>query len=117
MSTEDDREKRREESPEWHRARAKSLRKHGFTKMAEEHEQIAQAIERRRTGRMCGAFDDMITQTQPRPGGAFLCAANQAPHRLPVALSPARRRGFFVLDAGNRAAKRKPRLSWAQFKR
>ena len=48
MSTEDDREKRREESPEWHRARAKSLRKHGFTKMAEEHEQIAQAIERRR---------------------------------------------------------------------
>ena len=48
MSTEDDREKRREESPEWHRARAKSLRAHGFTKMAEEHEQIAQAIERRR---------------------------------------------------------------------
>jgi hypothetical protein len=26
MSTEDDREKRRKESPEWHRARAKSLR-------------------------------------------------------------------------------------------
>jgi hypothetical protein len=48
MSTEDDREKSREESPEWHRARAKSLRKQGFTKMAEEHEQIAQAIERRR---------------------------------------------------------------------
>ena len=48
MSTEDDREKRREGSPEWHRARAKSLRAHGFTKMAEEHEQIAQAIERRR---------------------------------------------------------------------
>ena len=48
MLTEDDREKRREESPEWHRARAKSLREHGFTKMAEEHEQIAQAIERRR---------------------------------------------------------------------
>jgi hypothetical protein len=45
MSTGDDREKRREESPEWHRARAKSLREHGFTKMAEEHEQIAQAIE------------------------------------------------------------------------
>jgi hypothetical protein len=44
MSTEDDREKRREESPEWHRARAKSLREHGFTKMAEEHEQIAQAM-------------------------------------------------------------------------
>jgi hypothetical protein len=43
-----DREKRREESPGWHRARAKSLREHGFTKMAEEHEQIAQAIERRR---------------------------------------------------------------------
>jgi hypothetical protein len=48
MSTEDDREKRREESPEWQRVRAKSLRKNGFTKMAEEHEQIAQAIERRR---------------------------------------------------------------------
>jgi len=48
MSTEDDREKRREESPEWHRVRAKSLRKNGFTKMAEEHEQIAQAIERLR---------------------------------------------------------------------
>jgi|SRR6516165_7681495 len=48
MFTEDDREKRREESPERHRARAKSLREHGFTKMAEEHEQIAQAIERRR---------------------------------------------------------------------
>jgi hypothetical protein len=48
MSTEDDREKRREESPEWHRARAKSLRENGFTKMAEEHEQFAQMIERRR---------------------------------------------------------------------
>ena len=48
MSTEDDREKRREESPEWHRARAKSLREHGFTKMAQEHEQIAEMIERRR---------------------------------------------------------------------
>jgi len=48
MSTEDDREKRREESPEWHLARAKSLRAHGFTKMAEEHEQLARAIERRR---------------------------------------------------------------------
>jgi len=43
MSTEDDREKRREESPEWHRARANSLREHGFTKMAEEHEQIARS--------------------------------------------------------------------------
>jgi hypothetical protein len=48
MSTEDDREKSREESPEWHRVRAKSLRNQGFTKMAEEHEQIAQMIERRR---------------------------------------------------------------------
>jgi hypothetical protein len=47
MSTEDDPEKSREESPEWHRARAKSLRKNGFDKMAEEHEQIAQMIERR----------------------------------------------------------------------
>ena len=48
MSTEDDSEKRREESAEWHRERANSLRKNGFTKMAEEHKQIAQAIERRR---------------------------------------------------------------------
>jgi hypothetical protein len=35
MSTDDEREKRREGSPEWHRARANSLRE-----MAEEHEQI-----------------------------------------------------------------------------
>jgi hypothetical protein len=48
MSTEDKPEKPSEESAEWHWARAKSLRKNGFTKMAEEHEQIAQAIERRR---------------------------------------------------------------------
>ncbi len=47
MSTENDLEKSREESPEWHRARAKQLRENGFTKMAEEHEQLAQAIERR----------------------------------------------------------------------
>ena len=51
MSTEDDREKSPEESPEWHRARAKQLRNNGFTKMAEEHEQIAQAIEREREQR------------------------------------------------------------------
>ena len=47
MSTEDKPEKPSEESAKWHRSRAKSLRKNGFTKMAEEHEQIAQAIERR----------------------------------------------------------------------
>jgi hypothetical protein len=41
-----DREKRRRSRR--HRARAKSLREHGFTKMAAEHEQVAQAIERRR---------------------------------------------------------------------
>jgi hypothetical protein len=29
-------------------ARANSLREHGFTKMAEEHEQIAREIEQRR---------------------------------------------------------------------
>ena len=50
MSTEDKPEKPHEDDPqtppEWHRARAKGLRKHGFTKMAEEHEQIAQMIER-----------------------------------------------------------------------
>jgi hypothetical protein len=39
-------EKPSEESAEWHQARAKSLRKNGFTKMAEDHEQIAQAVER-----------------------------------------------------------------------
>jgi len=38
MSTEDDREKSREESPKWHRARAARLRANGFEKMAEEHE-------------------------------------------------------------------------------
>jgi hypothetical protein len=48
MSTEDDPEKPREEkSAQWHRARAKRLRANGFTKMAEEHEQIAQMIESR----------------------------------------------------------------------
>jgi hypothetical protein len=48
MSTEHDREKSREEKPaEWHRVRAKRLRANGFTKMAEEHEQIAQALEHR----------------------------------------------------------------------
>jgi len=48
MSTEDKPEKAwRGEVGEWHRARAKRLREHGFTKMAEEHEQIARAIERR----------------------------------------------------------------------
>jgi hypothetical protein len=46
MSSED--EKRTQATPEWHMARAKSLLKNGFTKVAEEHEQIAQAIERRR---------------------------------------------------------------------
>lgn len=52
MSTDDKPERPREDdaeaTPEWHRARAKRLRESGFTKMAEEHEQIAQAIERRR---------------------------------------------------------------------
>jgi hypothetical protein len=33
-------------TPGWHRARAKDLRRNGFTKMAEEHEQIARTIER-----------------------------------------------------------------------
>jgi hypothetical protein len=45
MSTEDKPERPGEKkSAKWHRARAKRLREHGFTKMAEEHE----AIERRR---------------------------------------------------------------------
>jgi hypothetical protein len=52
MSIVDDPKKLREDdvqaTPEWHRARAKQLRENGFTKMAEQHEQIAQTIERRR---------------------------------------------------------------------
>jgi hypothetical protein len=50
MSIEDDPKKPRdaEATPEWHRARAKDLRRHGFTRMAEEHEQIARTIERQR---------------------------------------------------------------------
>jgi hypothetical protein len=49
MWTEDKPEKPCEErSAEWHRARAKRLRANGFTRMAEEHEQIAQMIERGR---------------------------------------------------------------------
>ena len=48
MLTEDDREKSREASPKWHRARAARVRANGFEKMAEEHEQIAVIIERRR---------------------------------------------------------------------
>jgi hypothetical protein len=52
MSTEERPKKPREddfrETPAWHRARAQGLRKSGFAKMAEEHEQIAQAIEGRR---------------------------------------------------------------------
>jgi hypothetical protein len=52
MLIEDDREKPREddaqETAQWHRAWAKQLRENGFTKMAEQHEQIAQTIERRR---------------------------------------------------------------------
>ena len=35
-------------TPQWHRARAQRLRKHGFTKMAVEHEEIAQMIEGQR---------------------------------------------------------------------
>ena len=49
MSTDDSPEKLHEDGTvEWHRARAKRLRQNGFTKMAEQHEQLAQAIERRR---------------------------------------------------------------------
>jgi hypothetical protein len=52
MSIEDDPKKPRDDdaqaTPEWHRARAKDLRRNGFTKMAEEHEQIARRIERQR---------------------------------------------------------------------
>ena len=50
MSTEGEPKKLSEDDPQatpaWHRARAQRLRKNGFTKMALEHEQIAQMIER-----------------------------------------------------------------------
>ena len=46
--SEDDREKSRDDSPEWHRARAKQLRKDGYPKMADQHEEVARMIERRR---------------------------------------------------------------------
>jgi hypothetical protein len=52
MSTEDKPKKLSEDdpqaTPEWHRARAQRLRKSGFTKVAQEHEQIAQMIEHQR---------------------------------------------------------------------
>ena len=52
MSTEEEPKKSCEDdaeaTPEWHRARARRLRKSGFTKMAREHEQTAEMIERRR---------------------------------------------------------------------
>jgi hypothetical protein len=52
MSTDDSPEKPGEDDPqvmaEWHRARAKGSRKSGYTKMAEQHEQIAEMIERKR---------------------------------------------------------------------
>jgi hypothetical protein len=50
MSIEDDPNQLREDdvqaTPEWHRARAKALRKNGVAKMAEQHEQIALMLER-----------------------------------------------------------------------
>ena len=52
MSTEDSPKKPREDNaeatPEWYQARARLLRKSGFTKMAQQHEQIAQMIKNRR---------------------------------------------------------------------
>ena len=54
MSIEDDPEKPREDdrsTPEWQRAWAKQLRENGFTKMAEQHAEIARALERRRKQR------------------------------------------------------------------
>ena len=65
MSTEDDREKSREESPKWHRARAARLRANGFAKMAEEHEQVAEIIERRRQQE-----PGSRRKEKPRQGGA-----------------------------------------------
>ena len=52
MSIEDDHKKPRDDdaqaTPEWHRARAKQLRANGFTKMAEQHEELAKTMELRR---------------------------------------------------------------------
>jgi propanediol dehydratase small subunit len=56
MSIEDDPNKLRKDdvqaTPEWHRARAKASRKNGFAKMAEQHEQIAQMLERQQEQQM-----------------------------------------------------------------
>jgi hypothetical protein len=56
MSTEDEPKKRSEDDPRatpaWHRARAQRLRKNGFTKMALEHEQIAQVLDRQQEQQM-----------------------------------------------------------------
>jgi hypothetical protein len=50
MSIEDEPKKQCEDDPRatpaWHRARAQRLRKNGFMKMALEHEEIAQMLER-----------------------------------------------------------------------
>jgi hypothetical protein len=85
MSTEDDREKRREESPEWHRARAKSLRKNGFTKMAKHHEQLARAIERIERQRAEHNADRVpplsrAAQKRPRMSGAESGVNVERPH-------------------------------------
>jgi hypothetical protein len=47
MPMQDKPENPREESAEWHRARAKQLRKDGYPKMADQHEQVAEMIEHR----------------------------------------------------------------------
>ena len=52
MSSEDDSKKPGEDdaqaTPAWHRARAKQLRKDGYPKMADQHEEVARMIERQR---------------------------------------------------------------------
>jgi hypothetical protein len=87
MSSEGKPEKPREddfrETPEWHRARAQGLRKNGFTNMAEEHEQIAQAIERGRQ-----------QQTKYVPPARVICVMRvEAPASVPLSVrrrSPSR---------------------------
>src|SRR5262245_61187310 len=75
MSTEDSEKLHEDEAqttPEWHRARAKGLRKNSFTKMAEEHEQIASG---RDSSRRNSAHRRDDRRCPPRTTGAYPCQA------------------------------------------
>ena len=72
MSTDDSPDKPREDDSQatanWHRARAKGSRKGGYTKMAEQQEQIAEMIERKRgrSSRLC-QLSGFSSATNPLP--------------------------------------------------